>query len=462
MEMQDVPVNPRSGLGPCRLFRWRDVPIGLFHIFRSGCEKMFVEPILPPSRRAWIKAVLIETFAPRMHRSRIETIETATGQKLCIAHALIPETIAKCNPQNGSCLFNKLPPEIRRYIFELATAPYPNPAYLLSERDINYRPGYEGLLVQSTAILHTCRLAWLEANALVAQQSEHCFWFRECRSGKNDTRPRTYMRGEPRLSSVHYDLETYRLHSVISGLSAHTRRHPHHLHTFGSIAFLQALAGVECGRYSTMSHYFRTLHLVIRHDLHVKHFTVTVRHFDWWDWGGSREKLNMMFSDQNVLQLDTEVVRQLLTKNSPGGIKYFHLQLETVEHKVDQLLHIIARLQEEFLEQPVACEHSGSEGSAWLLQKGCNEEAWTGPANGRFPNAPEYAGLDRLEYRHFTLTWKCEPALGAQPAVQTPKTGEREEPKGPDATDGGPKQMRRLRQKYERRFVNQNSLVAFV
>jgi hypothetical protein len=70
-----------------------------------------------------------------------------------------------CNPQLNSPLFNKIPPEIRNYIF----------AYVLAEQDgatsipeycYWYRPDYTRYRYIDTALLRTCRKIWLETYAL--------------------------------------------------------------------------------------------------------------------------------------------------------------------------------------------------------------------------------------------------------------------------------------------------------
>jgi hypothetical protein len=336
------------------------------------------------------------------------------------------------------------------FVYKLATEPYVDPAHRFSKRDINYRPGNEGLLVQSVSVLRTCRLVWLEGNALPAQQSEYCFWFREWLSGSDDTRPTAYRRQKPIIND-HFP-ERYRMLAAVDHLPMHMKQPLYHLHLFASIARLQAFGCTEDERDITID---------LLRDFRAKHVTVTVRHFDWWDWskqenmnGSLRKKLNMMFSDQEALQLSAHVVRYLLKVFSKLEVDQFHLELETAQHKIGQLLPIIAELQHDFLGQPVMYEYSKPNGRALLLQDGCREDTWTGPADGTWPNAYEYAALDHLRYRCFTLTWKREPALEIVHAVQ------------PSNKEGTPenalKERQRLRERYERRFAKQNSLLAFI
>lgn len=81
------------------------------------------------------------------------------------------------DPQAGSPLFNRIPPEIRNYIFELAltsfddkTKPYKRSAYY-------YRPDFRYAQKIDTTLLCTCRRIFSETRSLSATINEYASWF---------------------------------------------------------------------------------------------------------------------------------------------------------------------------------------------------------------------------------------------------------------------------------------------
>jgi len=121
-------------------------------------------------------------------------------------------TLAEClqttpiNPQSSSPLYNgRIPPEIRDLIFAYALAEHVVPVHMnpfvkdpfinfiphfarrkmpfditsnrVFETNTDYaRPGYSGLKKVSTALLRTCRRAYLESHHLPPVTKEHVFW----------------------------------------------------------------------------------------------------------------------------------------------------------------------------------------------------------------------------------------------------------------------------------------------
>lgn len=81
------------------------------------------------------------------------------------------------DPQTASPLFNRIPAEIRNYIFELAltsfddkTRPYKKGAYY-------YRPDYRHAQKIDTNLLLTCRRISFEAEGVPASINEHTSWY---------------------------------------------------------------------------------------------------------------------------------------------------------------------------------------------------------------------------------------------------------------------------------------------
>jgi hypothetical protein len=80
-----------------------------------------------------------------------------------------------CNPQLHSPLFNKIPPEIRNHIFDLAVAET-NGKRAIARDAFWYRPDFTHHTYVDTALLRTCRLIYLETRALPTLNVTLRFW----------------------------------------------------------------------------------------------------------------------------------------------------------------------------------------------------------------------------------------------------------------------------------------------
>lgn len=110
---------------------------------------------------------------------------------------------------------------LMRQIFQLATAPFEDLSRAYDQDDDAWRPDHRGPLTSSTGLLLTCRLAWLEANALPMQQAVHLFWQNaRNRAAKKDMIPGRWWHGFgshltklnlDNLRSVHFMFSLHKL-----------------------------------------------------------------------------------------------------------------------------------------------------------------------------------------------------------------------------------------------------------
>jgi hypothetical protein len=81
------------------------------------------------------------------------------------------------NFQLQSPLFSVIPGEIRNDIFELALMQDEDNAAAYPEDSYWFRPGFSGPLKGSSALLRTCKLAYVEGQKVFLRELEWAFWF---------------------------------------------------------------------------------------------------------------------------------------------------------------------------------------------------------------------------------------------------------------------------------------------
>jgi hypothetical protein len=317
-------------------------------------------------------------------------IERRTQRDITIATDLTDANLLKCNLQHQSALF-KLPAELRNIIWSLVAQPSDDPAQKYHERDFCYRPGHHAKHVHDTAVLQTCRRVWLEAHALPMLQAEHCFWFRDL-----ERRP---------LWCQSLDLdEIRRFRSFLRRLSHNGVRSLFHIHVFAQMIFIDDdEGGSGIGRVIRLLAEDRVAgESLIAGPIVPKIFTLTVRHFDWWGWENGQR-----------LELKIPSAVALLRRLDRLGVETFRLELETLGHKRPQLEPILTSLREmdgprtsPSIATDVTPDPYEEPDSYLVLQQGHQEASWSGPVDGPWPNRRQYAGMERLDYRVVTLTWK--------------------------------------------------------
>jgi hypothetical protein len=81
------------------------------------------------------------------------------------------------NLQLQSPLFGTLPGEIRNEIFILALTQYEDDEEAYSEDSYWYRPGFSAPRKSSSALLRTCKAAYVEGQNVFLSELEWAFWF---------------------------------------------------------------------------------------------------------------------------------------------------------------------------------------------------------------------------------------------------------------------------------------------
>lgn len=119
-------------------------------------------------------------MAPESTRDEtpVQRIERITMRKLTMQTSASAK-LAKCNFQDQSPLYCKLPKEIRDLIYEFAIAQYQAPP----QAAVYHRPGHRAPLPQTaTNLLLVCRRTWLDASLISMRKVVVTYWFDElCR-----------------------------------------------------------------------------------------------------------------------------------------------------------------------------------------------------------------------------------------------------------------------------------------
>jgi hypothetical protein len=119
-------------------------------------------------------------------------------------------------------------------------------------------------------------------------------------------------------------------------------------------------------------------------------FTVTIRHSDWWNW-----------ESDSPLRFQEGRVRDLLRKLGATRTSEFHLELETLEWRMDQLRAIVNDLRALSIYEP-----EESDDVQWELIEPSREITWSGPTDVGGEEHDIYAKRDKLDYRIVTVKWR--------------------------------------------------------
>ena len=86
-------------------------------------------------------------------------------------------TSGPVNPQSASPLFNRIPPEIRNRIFELALTAYDDKTKPYQSGTYYHRPGHRYAHKVDTNLLLTCRRIYAETKDIPASINPYTCWF---------------------------------------------------------------------------------------------------------------------------------------------------------------------------------------------------------------------------------------------------------------------------------------------
>lgn len=211
----------------------------------------------------------------------------------------------RSHPQAQCLLFNKLPGEIRNYIFELALAQYEDKSKPYPEDSYYYRPGFTCEHRIDTELLRTCHRIYTEARHLPVQAATAVVWFDGA-----DRRPP----GQDNLVTVNR-AQKYAAAGVDS------------VHVFAQMYWLEwdnlcPWFGADPGKDLTPKISIDSL----------KHLRVTIRHTDWWFW-----------EQCEPLRINSPWLEYYI---APASLQDFKLELEVPTRKemeLDTLINSLVR-----------------------------------------------------------------------------------------------------------------------
>lgn len=296
----------------------------------------------------------------------IPRIEYQTQQQLTIAAASTDDNLSKCNPQEQSILFNKLPLELRELVWQYATAPSEDTARIYDKGAWYYRPGNTARAKYDTALLLTCRRVWIEANAFPMLQADHCFWFyRAAPDGRN--------------------------HAWRARLTENNRRNFGTLHMYVQMFVIEPLSSRPT---ALRSYFLKTPEKAGDFQPRIMH--VTIRHTDWWYW---EHDAPLVFKDSWLqAMLDTPDLRSTFL---------LKLELETLDYKVDQLTPILERLSNLVSAEYETHIVDGQPATTrFVLQDRREVSQWSSSSRLDGRTYAPYRGRETLNYHVVTLTWR--------------------------------------------------------
>ncbi|KEY68206.1 hypothetical protein S7711_04743 [Stachybotrys chartarum IBT 7711] len=217
-------------------------------------------------------------------------------------------------PQDASPLFRRLPAEVRRDIFSLALAEYPDPspAKQYGPQTCYTRPAYSSPRRCDTALLRTCRAVYREAWFLPFTQHELTAWLTH-----PERAPPEYNRARPTQAAV--------LRAKLRRIAAQLGQPAVKL---DRVRFFAQMFRLEEGAMGDALKDMAPL-------LHFGTLTLTIRHADWWDW----EK------DEPLRFAGGEWMRKA-GEHLPPTVREVAVELESVKRKEAQVDAIAAQMAE--------------------------------------------------------------------------------------------------------------------
>ena len=198
----------------------------------------------------------------------LKNVQNHTGRTVVLQtspSALVHETAVMI--QASSPFYTRLPAEVRLIIYEFALAQYCDRWQPYKRTASYYRPGYSAPHKTDTAMLLTCRFAWLEAHHLTLKLATHTFWFFDGPRDEHRLRA-SILSGSSKMAT---EAERYR--SFFESLTTLNKLQPIRLQIFASHAWLQALTDVKI-----MQQYFS------RAFFQAREITITIRDASWSQW----------------------------------------------------------------------------------------------------------------------------------------------------------------------------------
>ena len=222
------------------------------------------------------------------------------------------------DPQSTSPLFNRIPAEIRNYIFELALSAYDDHTKPYRNGDYHYRPGHRYAHKVDTNLLLTCRRVLAETKDMPASINEYTCWF-----GPERAPPWASTNGLTRLANENTVGVLMRRNAL------------KYIHLFTQQTWL------ECS-FMQFTDLWKSANPT--------HLKITLRHSDWWWWEREAplalEPKHRGIPRPNAISQPTDP----FASGSWGsafhkisGLETFELELETVEKKKGELDAIVSR-----------------------------------------------------------------------------------------------------------------------
>ena len=245
------------------------------------------------------------------------------------------------NPQSASPFFSQIPAEIRHLIYEFALLASPDPLRPFSKHSWHYRPGYTHARYININLLLTCRRIYLEADHLAVSLNEHLI-YSPVHRGPPGNKP--YLLYSPSTSSSSN-------RSKRRGHLKHAQRERvQQVHIFAPQLWLEDWNFQwrdYCKSWSDCN-----FGIGDDRNEHPPRLKITMRHTDWW---------YFLLGENSPLALDAKFEgrsppRLWIPDDAPfmpnswgsrfkllRGLQVFELELETLQHKKEELDAVIER-----------------------------------------------------------------------------------------------------------------------
>ncbi|KAF2236269.1 hypothetical protein EV356DRAFT_513188 [Viridothelium virens] len=266
--------------------------------------------------------------------------------------------------QSQSPFFTVLPPEIRNEIYSWALLQSEDTSQTYEENSYWSRPGFRSPLKSRSHLLRTCRLIYLEAEAILMQEAEHAFWF--------DRGP----------------AERSRIEKCSNFFRALT---PKNVQALNSVRFFTQMYWLEGGE--DLNKIFGWP------NFRPETLTITIRYSDWWFWERN-EPLRMRDSWLRFFR-------------GPPSLRTLIVEYETLTWKKNQMDPIIARNKK--FKLPILQEQGQHEveGGGRRVRRYLSAEdtkleewKWKGPSNLGGGQWRHHGDGDTVEYVVVVDRWR--------------------------------------------------------
>ncbi|KAM7191376.1 hypothetical protein V8F33_008979 [Rhypophila sp. PSN 637] len=290
------------------------------------------------------------------------------------------------NPQVESPLFNVFPAEIRSQIFTLALSDFVDTERQYDARTIYARPSYFAPRKSDLRLLRTCRAIYAETWHLPFSLREQTHWLTS-----DDRAPPEYKTGATGWGL--YD--TLRTAGVIKAAQGVNEVEIQSMRVFAQ------MWAIENGRMRLL------MRDLTQHGVAPRMVTLTIRHTDWWWW-----------ENDHHLKFEGDWLADC-RGNIPSSVREFHIELESLERKKDQVDAIAKQMAQKWylVRKDGVALFPDCSGKSVRIDRWSGSSTWQGRTWIREQSAP-----GRIDYYIATVVFRPQRVVERNGGTVRPET----------------------------------------